>query len=137
MKKNLLNPTPQQIKIRNRMWADALLKNKKKAIGNMYENGGRCCLAVAQNVAIQCGVENINKKHTKLTPDDKVHQFFGWGKEIPKLSIPTGQTQYASNLNDDDSHSSNGSSGLSHKKIAECVMNTFVHPSKKKWTFKL
>ena len=41
-KTDLLNPTPAQVKHRNRLWVDALLKNKRKARGEMYCDGGRC-----------------------------------------------------------------------------------------------
>ena len=134
--KNLLNPTPQQVKLRNKMWADALRKNKKKATNSMYDNGGRCCLAVAQNVASACGV-NVDKSGSNSQPDDLVGDFFGWYSDNPYLDLPNETSQEAATVNDDDRYAANGSRGMSHKRIAECVENTFVHPSKKKWTFKL
>jgi hypothetical protein len=147
MKKQLFDPTPAQVKHRNRLWADALLKNKKKAIGLMYFNGGRCCLAVAQNVAIECGVDIPKNYDDSGMPHEFVAKFFGWGDINPALFFPrknfispkktfTDKTQ-ASGLNDNNDYSQNGSNGMSHKKIAECVLNTFVHPSKKEWSFKI
>jgi hypothetical protein len=143
--KNLFNPTEGQIKRRNRLWAQALLKNKKKAICQMYENGGRCCLAVAQDVAIECGVDIPKNYDDDGMPHNLVAKFFGWDGGNPSLFFPrkdfispqktfTDRT-HASELNDDNVYSQNGSHGVSHKKIAECVLNTFVHPSKKKWSF--
>ena len=85
-KKNLLDPTPAQIKSRNRLWAEALLKNKRKARGEMYgDKGGRCCLAVAQDVAISCGVEVVGVYDS--LPADGVCMFFGWNSDDPMLNV--------------------------------------------------
>jgi len=139
--KNLFDPTPAQVKHRNRLWADALLKNKKKAIGEMYHDGGRCCLAVAQNVAIKCGVDIPNGYSEEgQMPHKLVAEFFGWSGCNPILLFPKNEDvsrESASDLNDVAHYSQNGSNGMTHKKIAECVLNTFVHPSKKKWSFKI
>jgi hypothetical protein len=146
-KKNLLDPTPAQVKSRNRLWAEALLKNKRKARGGMYDDkGGRCCLAVAQDVAISCGVKVVGV-HDGLPAND-VCMFFGWDSDNPFLTaVVNGVTKRgaASALN--DGTPSIGSAlikdtkivekGLSHKQIAELVMNTFVHPSKVKQSFKI
>ena len=146
-KKNLLDPTPAQIKSRNRLWAEALLKNKRKARGEMYgDKGGRCCLAVAQDVAISCGVEVVGVYDS--LPTDDVCMFFGWGADNPMLTVVVdGVTErnVASALN--DGRPIIGSApikdkkivekGLSHKQISELVMNTFVHPSKIKQSFKI
>lgn len=139
--KNLLNPTPAQIKYRNRLWADALMKNKRKANGWMCDSkGGRCCLKVAEDVAIACGVKV--DRFDSYTPHDNVSDFFGWKENNPHLELPNGETEEAAGINDGvmSKHTTNKNilkHGVTHKKIAECVMNTFVHPSKKKWTFKL
>jgi hypothetical protein len=139
MKNTLLNPTPAQVKHRNRLWAKALVKNKKKSVGKMYCNGGRCCLAVAQNVAIECGVDIPKNYDDDDVPHEFVAKFFGWSRRNPILSFPRKENfideGQASELNDDNLYSKNGSHGMPHKKIAECVLNTFVHPSKKKWSF--
>jgi hypothetical protein len=146
-KKDLLNPTPAQIKSRNRLWAEALLKNKRKARGVMYDDkGGRCCLAVAQDVAISCGVE-VFGVHDSL-PANEVAEFFGWGADNPDLTaVVNGETKHnvASALNDGTPSIGSASikdkkiveKGLSHKQISELVMNTFVHPSKIKQSFKI
>jgi hypothetical protein len=138
MKNDILKPTPQQIKVRNRLWAEALKKNKKKAFIRMYDDGGRCCLAVAQDVAQKCGVRipDINDRD-KFYPQKDVTLFFGWSGNDPLLETPLNNKISASSLNDADDYSFGTSNGMSHKKIAECVMNTFVHPKNKVWSFKL
>jgi hypothetical protein len=147
-KKDLLNPTPAQVKHRNRLWAEALLKNKRKARGEMYSNkGGRCCLAVAQDVAISCGVEVDFIDYDSLPADDVV-EFFGWGSNNPFLTaVVNGETKrnVASALNDGFQHidiftikdKKIVEKGLSHKQISELVMNTFVHTNKVKQSFKI
>jgi hypothetical protein len=146
-KKDLLNPTPAQVKHRNRLWAEALLKNKRKARGEMYgDKGGRCCLAVAQDVAISCGVE-VDGVYDSL-PADAVGMFFGWDSDNPSLTaVVNGETKrnVASALNDGFQHidiftikdKKIVEKGLSHKQISELVMNTFVHPNKVKQSFKI
>jgi hypothetical protein len=143
MKTNLLNPTPAQVKHRNRLWADALLNNKRKARGAMYNDGGRCCLAVAQDVAVACGLD-IDKKSDDSFPSYSVREFFGWPSVNPNLKVIIDGNDHdieASTLNDaldvvvrNDKFNDKG---LSHKQIAECVLNTFVHPSKIKQSFKV
>jgi hypothetical protein len=145
--KDLLDPTPAQIKHRNRLWAEALLKNKRKARGEMYDGkGGRCCLAVAQDVAISCGVE-VFGVHDSLPADD-VCAFFGWGSDNPDLTVVVdGETKrnVASALNDGTPSIGSASikdkkiveKGLSHKQISELVMNTFVHPNKVTQSFEI
>jgi|688.fasta_scaffold717951_2 hypothetical protein len=145
--KNLLDPTPAQIKNRNRLWAEALLKNKRKARGEMYgDKGGRCCLAVAQDVAISCGVE-VDGDYDSL-PDYQVVMFFGWDSNNPSLTaVVNGETErnVASALNDGLQYIGSApikdkkivEKGLRHKQIAELVMNTFVHPSKIKQSFEI
>jgi hypothetical protein len=147
-KKDLLNPTPAQVKHRNRLWAEALLKNKRKARGEMYgDKGGRCCLAVAQDVAISCGVEVDFIDYDSLPADDVV-EFFGWGSNNPFLTVVVnGKAKHdvASALNDGTDHVGSVSikdkkiveKGLSHKQISELVMNTFVHPNKVKQSFEI
>jgi hypothetical protein len=146
-KKDLLNPTPAQVKSRNRLWAEALLKNKRKARGEMYgDKGGRCCLAVAQDVAISCGLE-VDRVYDSL-PADAVGMFFGWDSDNPSLTVVVdGETErnVASALNDGAAYVGSVAikdkkireKGLSHKQISEIVMNTFVHPSKVKQSFKI
>ena len=146
-KKDLLNPTPAQVKHRNRLWAEALLKNKRKARGEMYgDKGGRCCLAVAQDVAISCGVE-VDGVYDSLPADDVV-EFFGWDSDNPMLTVVVdGETKrnVASAMNDGTpsidftliKDKKFKEKGLSHKQISELVMNTFVHPNKVKQSFKI
>jgi hypothetical protein len=147
-KKDLLNPTPAQIKHRNRLWAEALLKNKRKARGEMYgDKGGRCCLAVAQDVAISCGVEVVGVYES--LPADTVCMFFGWDSDNPSLTaVVNGEEtkrNAASALNDGAAYVGSVTikdkkiveKGLSHKQISELVMNTFVHPNKVKQSFKI
>jgi hypothetical protein len=147
-KKNLLDPTPAQVKNRNRLWAEALLKNKRKARGELYDDkGGRCCLAVAQDVAISCGVEIVG--YCEILPSSAVRMFFGWNCDNPSLTALVydniATRTAASALNDGTQHVGSVAikdkkikeRGLSHKQISELVMNTFVHPSKVKQSFKI
>lgn len=150
-KTNLLNPTPAQIKHRNRLWVDALLKNKRKARGEMYNhNRGRCCLAVAQDVAYSCGLDIEKKAGDGNFPHYSVGEFFGWGTNVPRLTVVMNgkpKAVAASVLNDGLSGETDSdvvvhdekirTKGLSHKQIAECVLNTFVHPTKIKQSFKI
>lgn len=144
-KTDLYNPTRAQIKYRNRLWANALLANKKKARTEMYdEHGGRCCLAVAQDVAISCGVENIDKKVNTQYPHMSVASFFGWDSNVPDLKYKDVDgfecTEEAAQLNDGILNTMDvkfKDKGLSHKQIAECVLNTFVRPANPKYTFKV
>jgi hypothetical protein len=141
--KDLLKPTEAQIKYRNRLWAQALLDNKKKTRGVMYEYGARCCLAVAQDVAVYCGVDIPEVDQSTQFPAHQVSKFFGWGENNPDLNLPGEHCLLASCINDggwgniEVSKKQFRDKGLPHNKIAECVLNTFVHPSKKKWSFNL
>lgn len=144
MKTDLLKPTKAQIKNRNRLWAEALRKNNKKAKECMYDgNGGRCCLAVAQDVATEKGVKIPEEYEVdEGSPHSYVADFFGWDTTNPILFIPRACEIFTKNnaqenamaLNDDWDNGT-PTRGMSHKRIAECVENTFVHPSKKKWSF--
>lgn len=127
--KNLLNPTPAQIKYRNRLWAKALEENPKKARKAMRRNGGRCCLAVAEDVAKSCGVKWRDSYENNIMPMLQVSKFFGWENQSPVLNMPNGQRMPAFRLND----GYKSISPFSHKQIAECVRNTFVHPKNPKW----
>lgn len=149
-KTDLLNPTPAQVKHRNRLWVNALLENKRKARKEMHDkDGGRCCLAVAQDVAIACGVlDSSLRKENSTFPHESVCEFFGWGTNNPKLKVKINgkfNIEVAAALNDGveiigsfivEDHKI-VEKGLSHKQIAECVLNTFVHPSKPKQSFKI
>ena len=150
MKTNLLKPTPAQVKHRNRLWVNALLENKRKARRGMHDNdGGRCCLAVAQDVAIACGaLDSSLRKDNDTFPHESVCEFFGWGTNNPKLKVKINGKiveEEASTLNDGHTDFAGceikdpkmNKKGLSHKQIAECVLNTFVRPSKPKQSFKI
>lgn len=150
-KTDLLDPTPAQIKHRNRLWAKALLQNDRKARGEMYNvDGGRCCLAVAQDVAIEHGAldASLRKEDCHNFPHANVCSFFGWKENNPKLNVNVGGQfvkEGAASLNDGDTNfagidienSKIRYKGLSHKQIAECVLNTFVRPSEPKQSFKV
>jgi len=144
--KSLLSPTPAQIKFRNRKWVEALVKNKRKARSKMYDcKGSRCCLAVAQDVAHELGLENY-KGHSDALPHANVARFFGWESKEPYLNIMSNNKKWmkmsALQLNDgvdafDTENRKFRRFGLSHGQIAECVLNTFVRPSTKKASFSL
>lgn len=145
MKNDLLNPTPSQIKSRNRKWAEALLLNKRKARNRMKDgDGGRCCLDVAQDLAMSCGIKIDKAERSDYLPTDSVRRFFGWPSDNPYLILPNKEKAGASEINDGKvalakftENKQFQATGLPHSKIAECVLNTFVHPTKQKWTFKL
>lgn len=131
-----LNPKPLEIKARNRLWAEALIKNRKKANGEMKDEytGGRCCLRVAEDLMLKL-LPEIKDDYVRGSgePNWQVKHFFGWDKENPTLKLPGGGNESAAALNDSQWYRGK-EEGLSHKAIAECVLNTFVHPSKKKWS---
>lgn len=137
---NLLNPTPAQVKHRNRLLADALEANDRKGCGQMYKNGSRCCLAVAQDVATECGLTN-HRGYSNEFPHPNVGKFFGWDTATPEFVVKIGDKQKlvaAVEINDGCNlfkNKKDKEKGLTHKQIAECVLNTFVRPKNKKWSF--
>ncbi len=139
MKKSLFNPTPAQIKYRNRLWALELLKNKRKARETMRDgHGGRCCLAVAEDVARSiCGKDF--KQGDETYPSRDTQAFFGWDCKDPYLTID-GEEYRASYCNDGGIFSENKKirhKGLSHAQVAELVVNTFVVTKKRKLSFSI
>lgn len=128
-----MKPTPAQIKYRNRKWAEALEKNENKATDQMRDNdGGRCCLQVAEDVAIAMGLDVPRSKSYASSPSYKVKRFFGWEATNPALiiesrEVPDGIAS-ASSLND-----GSFTREFSHKEIAECVLNTFCRVKKPVW----
>jgi hypothetical protein len=161
----LLNPTPSQIKYRNRKWSEALINNERKARGTMYSHdGGRCCLAVAQDVAHELGLPDYRgyceshpydqdvahelgladyRGHCESYPHEHISEFFGWQSFDPSLQYKkhNGKIDYApaSMLNDGLKNQRRNqkiyNEGIPHKQIAECVLNTFVHPKKQSFSF--
>lgn len=122
--RNPYNPTPRQKMLRNKAWAKALQENPLKATGFLRcNNGGRCCLGVAEDVAIELGLD-IEKSHLGImSVPEKVVNFFGWEGQNPLLvaaafSNGTPMSFPAIHLNDGKE--------LPHTEIAECVLNTFV-----------
>ena len=134
--KNLLDPTRAQAKHRNRLWASALKENKKKARNVMTDGcGGRCCLAVAQDVAESCGV-TVDKDIADEVPCEATVNFFGWPNNNPNLFI-TNKNNSLSATEINDGYDYEGEHrGLPHSLIAEAVLNTFVHPKTRKNIFK-
>lgn len=154
--KNPLNPTKRQKQYRNRLWAEALTNNTRKTRGRMKDTaGGRCCLRVAEDLALKMLPVTYTEKYTrgKQFPGIMVSEFFGWDQyshnsSIPLLVIPKkddcSKSGYmertAADVNDNGFihlNSNKYKKGLPHSKIAECVMNTYVHPSRVEWTFEL
>jgi hypothetical protein len=115
--------------------------------------GGRCCLRVAEDLALEMLPAEYTESYERDNefPGDIVCDFFGWEPNnvscAPELRLPKADGDFdsgwlelpASDINDNDSNElgSKFRKGLPHSKIAECVMNTFVHPKKVKWTFEL
>lgn len=113
---NLLNPTPEQIKERNQEWANDLRLNEKKATCTMRdEEGGRCCLAVAEDTAIRLGLDYIPDSIVMgAMPYESLGRFFGW--EDHDVNPSLGGIG-AIHLND--------SMDLPHTEIAVLVEQTF------------
>jgi hypothetical protein len=136
--KNPTNPTPQQVVYRNRLLAEALRKNPKKATGQMRKGGGRCCLQVAEDVAISCGLDIERSISDDAYPHYEVSAFFGWSDVKDNIfKCPIGdkiESKEPAELNDNTWYNGKAK-GLPHSKIAECVENTFVHPKNPKWSF--
>lgn len=125
----LMSPTPEQIKERAKLWADELRKNPRKAIRRMRDDdGGRCCLCVAEDVAISCGLEVEEAEIIDFYPKWQTALFFGWTPE----SNETGDDEFnqppplkwqelsvnATALNDDYD--------LSHTEIADLVEANYL-----------
>lgn len=105
--------TQEQIE-RNRKGMAALRANEKQAIHKMRdENGGRCCLCVLQDAAIEMGFVPI--KRSVALPCETLSEFYGWNHRNPDLKWRGGLLA-ASGLND---------AGISHKNIADAFEETF------------
>lgn len=114
----------EEQKHRNELWAKALEANTKKARGKMYGvNGGRCCLAVAQDVAIENGLTLPSERDEHLVVTPEVAKWFGWENQNPILIYKDGKEASAAYMND----YINGK-GLEHVEIARCVRETFCKP---------
>jgi hypothetical protein len=117
-------PTKQQIKERAQRWADALRKNRKKAISTMRAYGGRCCLAVAVDVMSEdTGIDRSTLEDDEC-PYPPVLEYFGTRFD---LLTPDG-IEAAAVIND----GTLSQDPVSHKIIAECVENTHCRDGRKK-----
>lgn len=123
-------------KQRNRMLAEELKKNPKKCrLSLRDEKGGRCCLQVAEDLAIKCGLDIKRSDKDEHLPNKLISDFYGWEKydHDPRLRIypkdhpkHTEIIETAANLNDGFSELKNiPKKGFSHKKIAEFFLNTY------------
>lgn len=125
------------ISYRNEEWAKDLENNQIKASGMMRDpEGGRCCLAVAEDAAVRMGylgVTSIDCNGIRLNtaPSIALAQFFGWCDPTsaigyilytPMLKEGSACLVSAATLNDDDKM---GGRGCSHVHIAEYVRRTF------------
>lgn len=144
MSKDLTKPTPNQIVHRHRELAKHLFANKRKARGKLRDDsGGRCCLGVAEDYAISCGLKIERSPAGNSEPPEEVGQFFGWTSDEanPELVAPDGNKYTASELNDglgeEYGKTKHEVKGLTHAQIAECFINTFVTPKRPKWSFTL
>ena len=114
---------------RNQLWADALRKNKKKARNIMRKNGGRCCLAVAEDVAIQNGCKaTISDPYAKI-PKRAIAKWYGWDGTNPELDFGISFVKTASECNDGFvcffTQKKHKKIEFSHKEIADLVEQTF------------
>lgn len=117
-------------KQRNRMLAEELRKNKRKARGQMRLNGGRCCLQVAEDLAIKCGLDIDRSDADSGEPGIQVQRFYGWKDRNPSLISEENKRCRASVLNDGNeviitSLKKLPKKGYPHKKIAEFFEKTY------------
>lgn len=115
--------TKGQIAFRARKGAKALIANKKKAKDAMSNRaGGRCCLCVLEDVAVEAGkAKKQNNRCDKSSPDNDTINYFGWDSENPYLFVDQKKKHefQATEIND---------SGLAipHRIIAEYFLLTFT-----------
>lgn len=117
--------TPLRIK-RNQKVIRALKLNKKKGKEQMRrENGNRCCLCVAEDTAIEDGL-NLKKCSVSMNncyPRAETIDYLGWDRKNPKLVLlkEKGDTYSlpASKINDSEVN-------VPHRIIAEFMANTFT-----------
>lgn len=77
--RNFTNPSRRTIKRRAHLLAKALRENPRKARGQMRKGGGRCCLQVAEDVAIACGLKIERSSAVESAPPPKRLQIFSVG----------------------------------------------------------
>lgn len=107
-------------KDRNRLLCQALRENKKKAKNRMRDDaGGRCCLCVARDVAIENGLALPEECPEKL-PEQEVADWYGWDFKVPYLETPDEGLISATSLNDGCD-----TKERSHKTIASYFEATF------------
>lgn len=94
--------------------------------------GGHCCLNVAQECGINLGSKSQKASIKDIIPTTQTKRFFGWDESNALLVVPNGHNKIQAALLNDGS--SLGHLPTPHKIIAECVMNTFVHPKKQRWS---
>ena len=82
----------EEYKKRAKYWEQGLIENKKKAEGTMYDedNGGRCCLAVAQDIACARSKKTKeaiegNEEVDHEMPHIAVARYFGWKSRNPEI----------------------------------------------------
>lgn len=138
-KNSIFNPTPAQVKYRNRKWAEALMKSRK-GTNQLVDGRKRCCLGVACDVAYKMFPDLIDNaisqdKRGFGVPDGKVNDFFGWVDKVPELKVNHIKSIGAVTLNDDGVYSDEKGVDIpvTHKQISECVLNTFVRPKNPIW----
>lgn len=127
---------------RNAELAVALRQNKRKARNQMRCNGGRCCLQVAEDVAIAGGLDIERSLATDEYPADSVYTYFGWDSAYIRVQVKNidGTLSYLEyNFADlNDTVTWRGvEKGLPHRVIAEVIENNYVHPEKQNWSFSL
>ncbi len=117
--------TPIQ-KTRNQKVIAALKNNKKKAQKTMRRpNGGRCCLCVSEDAAIEDGLKirkcppTTNEYNSIEYPQSETVKYLGWGKENPDIKVLPEFFMEAAQVNDSKLN-------VPHRIIAEFFANTFT-----------
>lgn len=102
-------------KERNKRFIKALRENKVKACETMRgAAGGRCCLAVATDVALSDPEGFKLTPETEFNPPEELAEYYGWEARNPTLEVD-GVEYPASNVND----GKNGCPEKTHKEIAD------------------
>lgn len=113
----------------------ALRENEKKATGMMRNaDGGRCCLCVALDVAVERGYDpdglsRRNFSDLNMVPPPDMGEFYGWGHvSNPRLIDDNNIEADAAPFNDGREQTDEYIIAIgerTHKEIADIFENTF------------
>ena len=116
--------TPIQIE-RNRAFLADLRANQVKAMRKFRNDltGGRCCLCVAWDSAVNHGFQPEESECTiDEVPHEELADYYGWPSVNPELKF-FGERRQASEWN--DGNPEDRRSAISHVEIADAFEQTF------------